>query len=149
MSFGADKRVSDATGLISFALPEDWVVSQVRTEAESRIQAASPSEAAFLTVSLKPMRQGMSREVWDQKIRASLAQKMTTPRFGPVKLCRREALAVVGASRDDPESTVDAVALYSEKLGVIILMTYPTRTWQEYRPVLEKVVATCSCRLED
>ena len=121
----------------------------MRTEAESRIQAASPSEEAFLTVSLKPMPQGMSQAEWDQKLRASLAQKMTGPRFGPVKLCQRDGLAAVGASRDDPQSTIDAVALYDQEVGVIILMTYPTRTWQKYRAVLEKVVATFSCRLED
>ena len=149
LSFGADKRINDATGLISFALPDDWAVSQERTEAESRIQAVSPSEEAFLAVSLKPMREGMSRAEWDEKIRATLAQKMTKPRFGPVKICDREALAVVGTSRDDPKSTLDAVALYDQEIGVIILMTYPTRVWQKYRPVLEKVVATCSCGLKD
>jgi len=147
----AAERVEDPAGLFSFIPPpesEGWEVNLVRSANKSAVLLDLADRGAHLTVSAGLLPEGTNWPEEEARLKKSLSQKISQPRFGPFKLCDRPALAAIGQSKEDPEKTFEMVATAQSGLGLIVSIVYPSDAWTEFRPIFEKVLSSLSCRLK-
>jgi|GEM_PF-2806196 len=142
----AGERVEDPAGLFSFVPPEGWTVSMVHSTKESQVRADLAGQHAFLTVAARPIPQGITWESWKEAILQGARQSLDQIKAGPYRLCGAQALALVGRSRESGDETVELVAADLEGVGLVLTMTYPSRLWRSFRPALEQVLLSFSCR---
>ncbi len=142
----ASRRLIDPAGLFSFVPPPGWSVSMVHTQRESKIRADLPDKEAYLTVSARRLPPGTRWADWEAKFRENLKKSLKEPKFGPFELCGEKALAVVGAAQVNPRMTVERITVHKKGVVYVMTMVYPAAAWTEFRPILEKTLATFACR---
>jgi len=142
----AGERVFDPAGLFSFVPPPGWTLSTVGTAQESQVRADLAVEGAWLTVSARPLPQGLDWPAWQAKLKESLSLKLNQPNFGQLKLCGQEALSAAGLSRENERILLEIVAFKKDGLGFVLALAYPAPAWARFRPIFERVLSSFSCR---
>ena len=140
-----EKSVADPTGLFSFKLPAEFVVTSSEKQGQTQISADLAESGVFVTVVARDVPLGGNLI---EKMKSSLAEQLGGAQFGDYRLCNRPGLVAVGDSITNPGTTIEAAVVQIKQIGIVLTMAYPTDQWTTWRPVLERMLATFRCRLK-
>lgn len=141
----AEKSVTDPTGLFSFKLPAEFVVTSSEAKGRTQISADLAASGVFVTVVARDVPLGGNLL---EKMKSNLAEQLGGVQFGDYHLCNRPGLVAVGDSVANPGTTVEAAVVQIKQIGIVLTMAYPTDQWTTWRPVLERMLVTFRCRLK-
>ena len=137
--------MEDPTGLFSFKLPADFVITSTESKGQVQVSADLSSAGVFVTIAARSVPQGGNLL---DKMRTNLAQQLRGAQFGDYRLCNRPGLVAVGESQANPGTTIEAAVVQIKQVGIVLTMAYPTDQWTTWRPVLERILATFRCHMK-
>ncbi len=142
----AEQRVDDPAGFFSVTIPQGWIVTQVHSQKQSQIKADLSGQGVFLTVTARMTPPKLTWPAWERRLKESLRRTLLRPRFRPLELCQRPALAAEGQSREDPQTIIELAAVLNQGLGFVLSLAYPARRKSEFGPVFKTILTSFTCR---